>query len=814
MDFQNITLEISLKPFRDTTADRAREVCRRLFGQWAALLKHTERVSVMLWIADGSEILEYQGDLDGPFEWARYIGIANKRRNVPGDPEGIALHSRAYLYMDDPPVFTYGWLKGLTQIIKDVGRETTGKTIRVGATFDPGGEFARSEFKYDKHNEICLGSTMGAKSFVCCYATLHADAASYAGFPDGIPEGTPFGAFFGRQCKHFLADLGFDYIWLSNGFGFGMETWGLRGAVFDGERFSSERCEEVRGKIIQFWELFRQECPDAPIETRGTNLSTGMDLSSDAVPLREIYRSGYGMEPPPNSPWAALNGDFGLELIGWMSHIAEIPATTFPFRFYTHDPWWLNSPWLDRYGREPHDIYLPLSVSRLDAEGRVCTPTALEFLTCDDSYGHMPDRVPNEVIPHLLEAREHGPDAPGPLVWVYPFDEYHEWTYGQPSRIHEVFFGDWFMRGAVNHGLPLNTVISTGSLAAALRDDPGRFREHVLVSPVPACDTEWSRGIMGHVERGGAALLYGPLGRAGAGLLDALGLEREEPLEGEFELGLDMEGDMLSERPYADRLVHHGLLSAGGIAAAPRSPAAAHALTLATAAQGQAQRVVAQVRSLPEWKGGMLLWVRGTVSCDPSKMTGHLLVPLDPGDAFHGETLMRLVLGVLGFECLVEKRDPSQPDPMLVVSRHRGAFFFSGYVPNTTVRQHLRFPQGAPILLGLETMIENGCSTYSMPRAWRRECRVFVEQEQDGEISCRERHSGMVGVKRRMWLGGLNNATVRFYHEPGSGANVKMLRNPVQPYLVGDFVDFTESNEGLGAHLAAHNVTGELLISW
>ena len=814
MKLNNVTLEMSLKPFRDTSEEAMRRVCRHLFGQWSALIVQARTVSVMLWTADGSEILEYTGDLDDEFEWARYIGIANKRRNVPGDSQGIALHSRPYLYMDDPPVFTYGWLKRLTEVIKEVGAEATGKPIRVGATFDPGGEFARSRFKYEKHNEICLGSTMGAKSFVCCYAVLNEDHDAYAGFPDGIAQGTPFGTFFGRQSQHFLRDLGFDYLWLSNGFGFGLETWGLRGAVFDGEAFCPEGCDEVKAKNLQFWRCFRQECPDVPIETRGTNLSTGMDLASDAVPWREIYRGGFGLEPPPNSPWAALNGDFGLELVGWMSHIAEIPGDTFPFRFYTHDPWWLNSPWLDRYGREPHDIYLPLSVARIDRDGQVRTPTSVEFLTVDDSYGNMPDQVPNEVIPHILEAMEHAPDQPGPLVWVYPFDEYHDMTYGKPSRIDEVFFGDWFMRGAVNNGLPLNTVVSTRNLVAAHKAKAGLFRESILVSPVPDAGSAWAAAVLDHVRAGGGALLYGPVGHAGPDLLDALNLALAPALAGEFTLELNVEGDMLSDSPCSSRLLHHGLLSAGGMCAVVKDQADQHTLHMATATQGGQGRLAAQARGLPEWGDGMLAWVRGTVSCDPTKLTGHLLVPLNPDDAFHGEALMRYALAVFGYEVLSDRRSPGQPSPMLVVSRHRNGFFFSGYLPNTTVTQHLRFPQGAPLLLGLETYLDNGCATYAMPRAWRRECRVFVDQEEDGEVSCRERHSGMVGVKRRIWLGGLKNATVRFYHEPGSEPNVGMLRSPKYPYLEGDFVEFAPDTGPCGQHLVASNVSGELLISW
>lgn len=82
-----------------------------------------------------------------------------------------------------------------------------------------------------------MGNTMGAKTFVCCYATLNEDKEHYAGFPSGIPQGTPFGTFFGKQSQHFLTDMGFDFLWLSNGLGFGMETWSATGAVFDGKNF-------------------------------------------------------------------------------------------------------------------------------------------------------------------------------------------------------------------------------------------------------------------------------------------------------------------------------------------------------------------------------------------------------------------------------------------------------------------------------------------------------------------------------------------------------------------------------------------------
>ena len=109
-----------------------------------------------------------------------------------------------------------------------------------------------------------------------------------------------------------------------------------------------------------------------------------------------------------------------------MSHIAETPSEGYLFRYYTHDPWWINSPWFDRYNRQPHDIYLPLSVARLDENLRVMQPYGINFLTADDSFGNLPRRCPVEVIPHLLDAYSHYPDSAGPVTWVYPFEQYHK----------------------------------------------------------------------------------------------------------------------------------------------------------------------------------------------------------------------------------------------------------------------------------------------------------------------------------------------------------------------------------------------------
>jgi hypothetical protein len=805
--FRSVTFELSLKPFKDASEATMDTVCRRLFRQWLALRPQAESLAVMLWTADGSEILDYQGRLEATFEWSKWQGVANPHAAFTGkDPSRASVHQIPRLYLPEPPEFTYAWLQRLVARLKAVGAEISGLPVRVGATFDPGPEFAVSSFKYARHPEICMGDTMGKGSMVCCYATLAADQRPYAGFPAGIPEGTAFGTFLGRQAQHFLTDLGFDFLWLSNGFGFGLETWGLQGALFDGRRFAAGRTAEVREKSLRFWRSFRAECPDFPLETRGTNLSTGMDLSSDAVPLREIYDTVPHLLPPPNSPWAALNGDFGLELVGWMSHIAEIPGAHFPFRFYIHDPWFLNSPWLDRYQREPHDIYLPLSVSRLDAAGRVQVPTELKLLTADDSWGDMPDQVPNEVIPHLLAARAVAPDAAGPLLWVYPFDEYHAMTFGTPSRLEEVFFGDWFMRGAVNYGLPLNTVISTRNAVALLQREPTALAESILVTPVPDAGSDWDTVLSAAVGRGVRVLVYGPLTRAGDWLRTALGLALAEPLEGEFEICVQPGGDGCD---YAAVLRHHGLFSAGGLGEVVGG--AAGSPPLATARQGTAERVVA-VTAAPA--AGALVWVRGTVSCDPQRVGGHLLVPYDAAQAFPAEALMRRALAGFGWEVIHDKASPSQPGPMLCISRHRNGFFLAGYSPDSTVATQLRMPQGIPLLSGLDTWISGGRARYALPGAWFRECRVFIDQEDGGPVSCRVRYSGFPTIRRRLEITGLRAARVRFFYEPGTAAGVELTRNAAVPCLGAEGVAAEVVTDRLGAYLQTAAVTGQLMISW
>lgn len=479
--FKNVTLELSLKPFKKTDDDYIEKVCKKIFRQWYPLLKNRETISIMMWTADGSEILDYSGNLDDTFEWCCYIGTANRETATDLDRPDLSTHKKKRLYMDNPPIMTYRILRKIIATLRAEGKRFfPDSEITIGETFDIGPEFAVSNFKYKRHREICTGSSLDECAMVDSTAVLKADSYYYAAYPNGIPEGTPFGLFLGRQANIFLKEMGYDYIWFSNGLGFSADPWSMEGKIFDGENFHIDRLEKTKKAVFDFWKSFREGCPDIPVETRGTNNSVGIDYATDGVPLYDIYNAGFNMMPPPNSPWAALNDNFGLELMGHMSRICGYPKDDILFRYYIHDPWWVNSPWYDRYDNNPHDIYLPMAISRINADGKTESANILNILSIDNSFGDMPDCCVNEPIPHLLKAEKEAADEPAPFVWVYPMREYS--TSNNEALLHEMYIGDNYICDAINKGFMLNCVVSTDNFLKTTIDS---YKKSILISPAP-----------------------------------------------------------------------------------------------------------------------------------------------------------------------------------------------------------------------------------------------------------------------------------------------------------------------------------------
>ena len=207
----------------------------------------------------------------------------------------------------------------------------------------------------------------------------------------------------------------------------------------------------------------------------------------------------------------------------------------------------------------------------------------------------------------------------------------------------------------------------------------------------------------------------------------------------------------------------------------------------------------------------MIAWVRGTNSS--SYQGGHLLTPDDPTQLFPGDLLLRFALASFGWRLGIGKRAPAQGNPVLGIARHQNGFFFYSFTPDLTVKTSLRFPQGAPILIGTETVLEDGAATYHFPRALHHECRVFVDQA-GGVCSCREFRHSELGLTRRLMMTGLQDATIRFYYDPGTEGKVTFLRNPAPEYFAGDFRTAEMRDDPFGRYLRLGPLSGSLLITW
>ncbi|MBE6762535.1 MAG: hypothetical protein E7551_09685 [Ruminococcaceae bacterium] len=805
-NLKRVCFELSLKPFKSIAPEYIEGVCRQVFTQWKELIGNSEQVAIMMWTSDGSELLDYKGNLEDVFEWDRFIGGANPRQtwNKNTDPERRGLHSRFYDYTENPPVMRYKNLKEIIATLKRIGKEMTGKDILVGETFDPGPEFALSDFKYNRHNEICEGVSMGVKSMVCCYYSLNGDDVSYAAYPNGIPDGTPFGEFLGKQSQIFLKDMGFDYIWLSNGFGFGTETWGVTGALYNGKEFFPEKIKNCEEKIAEFWKLFRTYC-SFPIETRGTNLTVGVDYSSDAVNHKMIYEDVSNLLPPPNSPWAALDGNFGLELAGYMSRAAELPAEDYLFRFYIHDPWWLNSPWIDRYEGQPHDIYLPMSCARINKKGETVVANHLNILSIDNSFGDMPDRVPREVTPYLLGAYQNAPDEASPFVWVYPFREYSTMAGG---RLEKSFFEDWYIIAAINRSLPLSTVISTDNFVALRKENSEFLKTRILVSPVPERGSVVTDALIDFAKAGGKVMLYGSLKDTDERLVEALGLKLENELTGLFTAEKSRYLDNLIHGNYADKLFYNGILTDGGLTAVAKGDID----VLVSAEQNGEKRVIAHTVNTEN--GGKLSWCRGS-DCSRKATDADDSVKGDTTvneELFPVEILLRAQAEDMGFTVKVQKLDKSVKEPVVLMHRNSHSVWFSGYCPDTTVKIGLKTPLGAPLLLANETYLEDGIASYHLPRAWRHECRIFVSQENQNSIHAIEAISTQMGVERRIQVNGLKNATVYVLPKNGNPDKTYAMLNSIYPHYVSQPYESSVEDTVFGKAIKYTNISGTLLV--
>lgn len=795
---RRVVLETSLKPFHPFDRKTVEQTCRVLFDQWRPLVHHANELAILLWTADGSEILTWAGNLDQEFRWANRVGFNNASARPYSHPIDEKLSARDFV--DNPEPMTYRTLAMITQSLSDVGRELLGIEIQVGATFDPGPEFTESTFKFVDHPEI-LSIDREAHagpgiSMVRANAALHADTSPYAAYPNGIPEGLSFAEFLARQSRSFIETLGFDYLWLSNGFGFSARPWTVLGEGFDGREFLGTADSAVATATMEFWRTFTEHFA-LPIEVRGTNFSTGIDLSVDHTPARDIYTQNWLRGSVPNSPWGALNQDIGIELVGYLSRIARLPGEEFCFRFYANDPWFWQNPWWDFYNREPYDIFLPSSLSRLDQSGQIQVASDVEILTIDTERGILDERCAREVSGRIVQARESAPDAPGPIVLVYPFDHYADQFCEESVLAGTPFFEDWFLAASVTAGLPMSTAADAADFNALLRGES--LRNCVVITPASALSRTYESDLLEFCHRGGKVLVYGSLQQTGELIRDELGVALKSGLQGDLSLSIR------GQHPDGVTFTHVASLSGGGIGETFDHPTE-EVTVIATTTDGRDTRGYAAVRSFGA-SGGFLGWVRGSA---PFVFDGDLnRVPSCQQITGSPATVTLAVLSHLGIVVEFERRTTESQSATLTLHRNAGGYWVNGYLPDTTARIRLGMEYGAPILMQQECWYENGKATYQSGKTLHAECRAFVRQAVSGVISARELPPFPYGANRRFEISGLIDAAVTLGVPEETSIHIS-----VTEHSVGNAPSETVEHPNEDGIVSIQGITGVLTVTW
>ena len=247
-------------------------------------------------------------------------------------------------------------------------------------------------------------------------------------------------------------------------------------------------------------------------------------------------------------------------------------------------------------------------------------------------------------------------------------------------------------------------------------------------------------------------------------------------------------------------------MSGGGLAEAPLDGASCSVLA------HQDEQVRALTAEFTTPAGAHVSWLRGPLPLNVS-VEEHLPTPDSPATTFPFTELIRQTLATHGWHFSVAAADRTQRRPVITLHRQDNGWYFSGYTPDTTVELSLCTPFGAPLLLGSEAILQNGVARYRLPRAWRHECRVFIEQA-TGTASAVEACPAQVGVTRRLWIRGLRNAVVRFFPVNATGP-VTLWLDPAWPQIDGARATLREVHAPQGPLLeSTEPLTGTALLSW
>ena len=208
--------------------------------------------------------------------------------------------------------------------------------------------------------------------------------------------------------------------------------------------------------------------------------------------------------------------------------------------------------------------------------------------------------------------------------------------------------------------------------------------------------------------------------------------------------------------------------------------------------------------------GDSVVWIRGTNSFEKVGRMPQFL----SADYAMAEQLFIDVLKHLGLQLEYEKPMPQVAPPRIGIRLHDNAFYFSVFGTNSTVRQHIRMIDGAPLFRGRDMILKDNVGIYQTEKWANLEARLFVQGD-DSVIECTEWTHENRGMNRRMVVDGLKNATLVFRPTVDDSETVVFKRTTANHTLfAASDCDLEKTQDAFGVKYIARNITGRMTVLW
>ncbi|MCS7181128.1 MAG: hypothetical protein NZ891_07260, partial [bacterium] len=453
-------------------------------------------------------------------------------------------------------------------------------------------------------------------------------------------------------------------------------------------------------------------------------------------------------------------------------------------------------------------------VGRINGKGEYEKFTEIAFVTIDTEKGIVSKKQAEEIYYHIKRGIEFSPDESGPIVWIYPYDEYHE-ILNNPKYISHLYFADSFISRSITNGFPLNTVISSKNFVQLYRKNPDYFKEKILITHLPLGDWEFIYDVLDFVKNGGNAIFYGSFIPVKDEIRNMFKIRLEEELNEDFDIENKLIEDEITVK-LNRRFYHNPIFGGGGIC-----EICEEGEKVLLRKNGKKRSFV----SVLNYGKGKIGWIRGSLPFKVEKFSyqPHVLSPTEyyePGD------FLRYLLSEFGYiikfkkYANLETKDKRNSlteisvkaivssisrSPTVLIGKKSNGYIIGGVKPNNEVEIYMKFPEGVPLPTEREIIMdEDKLGKYHFDKTFLSEVRFLIQQDEPSIFQAKEVRRDF-GYTRQLNISGLKNALLIVYPE-----NVEKCKIKVMEKLISKFLEIEKGKN----YVKKGGINGEVEVLW